>query len=80
MANIVSNEKSHRADVKRHVANHAKLSAMKTQIKKTKAEGTEASYIAACSQIDRTLAHGVIHKNKARRLKSRLSKHINANA
>lgn len=77
MANIVSNEKSHRADVKRHKANHAKLSAMKTQIKKTKAAGTQESYSEACSKIDKTLAHGVIHKNKARRLKSRLAKHIN---
>lgn len=63
--------------------NVAVKSAVKTQLKKanTAVAGTgdvKETSVAAISSIDRAARKGVIHPNKAARLKSRLMKKVNA--
>src|ERR1700722_14761879 len=86
----VPNIKSVKKDViksrKNHLRNIAAKSAMKTFIKKAKlvidshsgdaAAVTEAVRIA-CKTGDKTAERGIIHKNQAARLKSRLMKRAN---
>jgi small subunit ribosomal protein S20 len=66
--------------------NVAVKSEMKTRIKQadatlTAAEGDRGpALITAISSIDRAAKKGVIHKNRAARLKSRLTKRVNAAA
>ena len=60
----------------------AKRSKMKTAIKKVKAapdkETAEKELKNTISVLDRMAAKGIIHKNKAANLKSKLKKHVNA--
>ena len=63
--------------------NVAVKSEMKTRIKQvsnslSSPEGATAVAITAISSIDRAAKKGVIHPNKAARLKSRLMKRVNA--
>ena len=58
---------------------------MRTAIKKTIAaiaggdkSVAQAAYQAAVPILDRAVTHGIIHKNKAARHKSRLNGHVNA--
>ncbi|MCV3754193.1 30S ribosomal protein S20 [Ureaplasma zalophigenitalium] len=77
MANIVSNEKSYRHNEKVRKQNHSKMSKLRTVVKKVRnSEKVENSAIAY-SVIDKTASKGVIHKNKAARLKSRTMKALN---
>lgn len=77
MANIKSNEKSHRQDEKARLLNHSFESKMKTLIKKAAASKKQEDVNEAYSCIDSALSKGIIKKNKADRLKSRLSKKVN---
>ncbi len=78
MANIKSNEKSHRQDEKARLLNHSFESRMKTLIKKAVTSKKEEDINEAYSCIDSALAKGVIKKNKANRLKSRLSRKVSS--
>ena len=64
--------------------NVAVKSEMKTRIKQAVsalgAEGGATVAVSAISTIDRAAKKGVIHPNKAARLKSRLQKRVNAAA
>lgn len=54
-------------------------SELKTTIKKARAEGAGADAVkAATVALDKAAGKGYIHKNKAARLKSRLSKNVTA--
>lgn len=67
----------------RRVRNKSHKSAMKTQIKKLfvamKDENADKSVALSSTfkKIDQVAAKGIIHKNKANRLKSRLAKRMN---
>lgn len=78
MANIKSNEKSHKQDLKINKNNKSQKSAMRTSIKKAKVEAkTHDDLVDATKKIDTAARKGIIHKNKADRTKSRLAKAVN---
>ena len=55
------------------------FTALRTSIKKARAEGADAAAIKAASiSVDKAAGKGLIHKNKAARLKSQLAKKANA--
>ncbi len=85
MANTPSAKKRARQAEKRRLHNRSRRSMMRTYIKHVvraikagdKERALEA-YQRAVPVIDRMAGKGIIHKNKAARHKSRLSKHIQA--
>jgi small subunit ribosomal protein S20 len=80
MPNTKSAKKRLRQSLERRTRNRAVKSSLKTQIKKvlSAVEGGDAAasseeFRAAAKKLDQAAAKGVIHRNKAARLKSRLS-------
>lgn len=89
MANIKTAKKMILVHEKRRKRNVSVKTAIKNVFKKavlaaTDKESTEEardnSYRKAASTIDKAVAKGIVHKNKAARRKSRLAKKINAAA
>lgn len=79
MPNIKSAKKRVLISKQRTEANKAAKSALRTAIKKARAEGADAATIKAASiSVDKAAGKGLIHKNKAARLKSQLAKKANA--
>ena len=78
MANIKSNEKSLRQDTKVHKNNHSQLAKMRTQVKKTNNNLSDESVSETYKVVDTVARKGIIHKNKANRIKSRTVKKNNA--
>lgn len=85
MPNIKGAAKRHRQSVIRRDRNRAVKSSIKTQLKKVDAiapagdkEKTVTEARLAQKKIDQAASKGVMHKNKASRLKSRLSKRVKA--
>ena len=85
MANIKSSAKRVLTSQKAAAKNKAAKSLMKTNIKKFDAAASggdgvavESSYRAAVKTIDRAATKHLIHKNKAARRKSALTKKLNA--
>ena len=77
--------KRHRQSLRRRAANRARLSAMKTQIKRTEAAiaGKDSAKAKdalrdAMRKIDKAAKAGTIHKNTAARRKSALARKIAA--
>lgn len=81
MPNIKSAKKRVLISKARNEANKAAKSALRTSIRKARAEGASADAIKAASvNVDKAAGKGLIHKNKAARLKSQLAKKANASA
>jgi len=87
MANIKSSAKRAQLIEKTTAKNKAARSLMKTNIKKFNAavsegshETAESAYKTAVKTIDRAATKGLIHKNKAARRKSALTRKLNAAA
>lgn len=79
MPNIKSAKKRVLTSKARTDANKSARSALRTSIKKARAEGADAEVIKAASiNVDKAAGKGLIHKNKAARLKSQLAKKANA--
>lgn len=85
MPNIASAKKRMRSNAKKTTVNTLVVSSMRTAVKKfekeVKAGNKEAAstnYNIAIQRVDKAMASGKIHKNKAARLKSRLTKMKNA--
>jgi small subunit ribosomal protein S20 len=85
MPNIASAKKRLRQSIKRNIRNRATKSELRTEIRKVRESATggkldaaEAEFRVAVEKLDRAAAKNVIHKNKAARLKSRLSAHLKA--
>ncbi len=83
MPNTKSAKKRWRQDQKRRLANRSKRSFLATQLKKVHqaveaGDGTEAeaAYRLAVKKLDQSAAKGLIHPNKASRLKSRYSRRL----
>ena len=78
MANIKSQKKRNRQNERRRIANKGIRSEMKTRIKTAMAAveagdpGADRKVRQAQKRIDSACSKGVIHANKAARLKSRL--------
>jgi small subunit ribosomal protein S20 len=83
VANIKSQIKRNRQNVKRHDRNKAVRSELKTRVKRavilaeTGGEGAGLAAKLAVKRIDKAATKGVIHKNAAARRKSRLQKRLN---
>lgn len=85
MPNIASAKKRVRSNEKKTNVNILVISSMRTAIKKFEKEvkagnKEEASnkFNIAIQRVDKAMSSGKIHKNKAARLKSRLTKMMNA--
>lgn len=85
MPNIKSAKKRMRSSVKKTDANTLVYSSMKTAIKKFEKEVTTGNKETASNnlnvaiqRIDKAMSNGLVHKNKAARLKSRLTKMMNS--
>ena len=75
MPNIASAKKNMRKTRAATVRNRAQRSALRTALKKAKAEGASAEErLNAISFLDRAARKGLIHKNAAARQKSKLAK------
>ncbi len=78
-----SARKRERQNLKRRLRNKSTISALRTQMKKVRtaiqakdAEKAKAELIKAESMLDKAASKGIIHKNKASRHVSRLSKQV----
>ena len=81
MPNIASAKKNMRKSRAAAVRNRAQRSALRTALKKARAEGAPADTTAlAVSLLDRAARKGLIHKNAAARQKSKLMKKAAAGA
>ena len=85
MPNIMSAKKRVRSNKKKEVVNTFVTSTMKTAIKKFEksvkdgnVEEASNRLNIAVQRIDKAVSSGLVHKNKAARLKSRLTKSKNA--
>jgi small subunit ribosomal protein S20 len=84
MPNIKSAKKRMRSNAKKADVNTIVNSSMKTAIKKFEKdvkngdkEAARNDLNIACQRIDKAMNSGLVHKNKAARLKSRLTKMMN---
>jgi small subunit ribosomal protein S20 len=77
MANIKSAKKRISVNAKKKNNNIPKKSSMKTAIKGALKNPSNESVSLAYKKIDKALASNIITKNKAARMKSRVSKNLN---
>ena len=80
MPNTANAKKALRQNEKRRLRNRAARSALRTSLKKCRTlattgpvEEAREAFRMACKKLDQAAAKNLIHKNKAARLKSRLS-------
>lgn len=80
MPNLKSAAKRHRQSLRSRERNRANKSALKTQLRKTRESidggdltKSQEQFRTTTKKLDQVAAKGVIHRNKAARLKSRLS-------
>ena len=79
MPNIASAKKNMRKSRAAAVRNRAQRSALRTALKKARAEGaTPETVTTAVSLLDRAARKGLVHRNAAARQKSRLAKKATA--
>jgi small subunit ribosomal protein S20 len=78
-----SARKRERQNLKRRLRNKSTISALRTQMKKVRtaiqakdAEKARAELVKTASMLDKAASKGIIHKNKASRHVSRLSKQV----
>ena len=75
MPNIASAKKNMRKSRAAQLRNRAQRSALRTALKKAGGEGaTSEATTAAVTLLDRAARKGLIHKNSAARLKSRIAR------
>jgi len=84
VANHASALKRHRQSLKRRARNRAGRSRLRTEHKKLLAQieanekdGAAGQLSALQTLLDRAAGHGLIHKNKAARIKSRAQRKLN---
>ena len=87
MANTAQAKKRVKQAEKARARNASQRSTMRTAVKKvlrtlesSDKSALQAVYVSASSALDRAARKGLIHKNKAARLKSRLSAKVKAAA
>jgi len=80
VANSAGSRKRARQAVKRRAHNASLRSMVRTQIKKVRAaietknyDDAQAALVAAAPFVDKMVTKGILHKNKAARIKSRLN-------
>ena len=87
MPNHKSAKKRVRQTERRNEVNRRNRSRLRTEIKKLRGslsakneQNSQESLPTTVSMIDKMVGKGIIHRNTAARLKSRLTKHVNAMA
>lgn len=83
MPNIKSAKKRVKVIDKKTMRNKMIKSALKTQLKKfnaAEADEAQAVFVDTVSAVDSAAAKGIIHKNKANRVKAQLAKRLSAKA
>lgn len=84
MANIESQKKRNRQNVKRQARNRAHRSELRTRIKSVETAAaagdpnTQELLSVAIKRIDQGTAKNIMHRNAANRTKSRLTKRVNS--
>ena len=78
MANTSSAKKASRAALRRRVFNETRKRTMRTAVKDFRKSATAANLPNGFQAIDKALKRGVIKKNAAARMKSKLSKMLAA--
>lgn len=85
MANTPQAEKRIRRNERRAAVNKARLSRIRTHVKKVESaiaagdkSAAQAALLAAQPELDRGVARGVLHRNTASRKLSRLTKRVSA--
>ena len=83
MPNIKSAKKRVKTDLVKKERNKDQVASMKTTIKKVKLSVKESNkekavelLNAANKKVDKAVSNGLIHKNKAARIKSKLAKNV----
>ena len=76
MANIKSSKKDTRRTASRTERNKTVRSRIKTLAKKVETSGDKESASSLASAVDKAIKSGVVHPNKAARIKSRLAKKV----
>jgi small subunit ribosomal protein S20 len=75
MPNIASAKKNMRKSRAAQVRNRSQRSALRTALKKAHGEGVTAQVaVSAVTLLDRAARKGLVHKNSAARLKSRIAR------
>ena len=77
MPNIKSAKKRVKVTSVKHESNIPVKGSMKTAVKKARNEASEENLKLANKRIDKACNKGIITKNKAARLKSKLTKKVN---
>lgn len=77
MPNIKSAKKRVKVTATKHEQNIVPKGSMKTAVKKVEKEASLENLNTANKRIDKAVNKGIITKNKAARLKSRLTKKVN---
>jgi small subunit ribosomal protein S20 len=87
VANIKSQKKRNRQNVRRHERNTSVRSSLKTAVKKTRVaaeqgdlEAAQANARDASRALDKAVSGGVLHKRTAARRKSRLTRAVAASS
>ena len=85
MPNIKSAKKRWKQEIKKRELNSSERSKIRTFVKKTNKavaesnkENAEELLTETYSILDKSVKKGIIHKNKAKRLKSKLGKRVHA--
>ena len=78
MANIKANEKTLRKSIKRRAAHKSQKTELKNRIKSVKATKKVEQLSLVYETADKLARKGTISKNRARRVKSRNAKIVNA--
>ena len=76
MANTSSAKKANRAEARRRVFNVRRAKAMRDAVKEVQKTADAKNLAAAQQAIDKALKRGLIKRNTAARMKSRLSKRV----
>lgn len=75
---IASAKKKNRRDQRKKSSNLQKKNHLKKVVKTARTASSPANMLAAQKTLDKAVKQGLIHKNKANRLKSRLAKRAKA--
>ena len=78
MANTSSAKKANRAEARRRVFNLRRLKTMRDTVKDLQKSADAKDLLKAHQAIDKAVKRGVIKKNTAARMKSRLAKKVSA--
>lgn len=75
---VKKSESNRQHNVQIKSAMRTAIKSFNTKVEENDAEGAKAAFLSAAKKVDKAANKGLIHKNKAAREKSRLSKKLNS--